>query len=415
MTNHVADSVIRVILRDIKCDGQNTYEQYKLSLEKAFLFESWKLAVVAGAVTVALGIAAFVGYLVYQRKYGSGSKIEWIIPGPTIDRKGYGSGSGSGSVSMRSLSGIRAEYNHSPVMLCDIAVPPPTQWQNSTKKEFLRYLKNVNHSLVVEVIGVTYLDSTTMIVTELPGKGTLRQTLRGSKFDLHLDFKMALSVNLLMGLSYLHSKGIIHGLLNSETCYVDSNWTMKIGQWMDLMLVRKENPEALMDMYAGDLDKMTEEELLRVFFLDPRALRGEFDKAGDIFALGLLIFEVFTFNKDTTMKTPETMEILKNKMRKGTSELPTVTVEYPRSIEFLVRMCLGEPLSRPSIDVMVSEVKKISTTNKGIVDMLMETMENYSSKLEQTVQERTTELSKKTNALEQVTKKMEVTQVCVLD
>lgn len=181
-------------------------------------------------------------------------------------------------------------------------------------------LKAINHDGILPIFGITTIEGTSYFVAELPAKGTLRHTLLASKFDLHVDFKMALSMNLLSGLSYLHGKNVVHGLLNCQTCYVNASWALKIGQWLDLKIYQRENPLGLSDLILGEIEAMSDEELQRVFFTDPRAYQGIYDKSGDVFSLGLLVFEIFTLNKDSNMRTPEMFEIIRNKMKKGSCE-----------------------------------------------------------------------------------------------
>lgn len=47
--------------------------------------------------------------------------------------------------------------------------------------------------------------------------------------DHSLRFSMANDV--IKGMQYLHSHSVVHGQLRSTGCFIDSDWSVKVGDW----------------------------------------------------------------------------------------------------------------------------------------------------------------------------------------
>ena len=55
--------------------------------------------------------------------------------------------------------------------------------------------------------------------------------LQDEKFNFSLEFKLSLGIDIASGMSFLHSRGIVHANLKSSNCLINECWTIKIADW----------------------------------------------------------------------------------------------------------------------------------------------------------------------------------------
>jgi LIM domain kinase 1 len=83
-------------------------------------------------------------------------------------------------------------------------------------------LRSLSHRNVLRFIGVLYKEKKLHLITEYISGGSLASLLHGSSSDVKLSWseRMRFCENITCGMSYLHSKNIIHRDLNSGNCLV---------------------------------------------------------------------------------------------------------------------------------------------------------------------------------------------------
>lgn len=59
-------------------------------------------------------------------------------------------------------------------------------------------------------------------------RGTLKDVLNNKELELDWIFSLSFGLDAAEGMSYLHSKRIIHGRLSTSACMINEQWTLKI-------------------------------------------------------------------------------------------------------------------------------------------------------------------------------------------
>ncbi|VDL60588.1 unnamed protein product [Hymenolepis diminuta] len=62
-------------------------------------------------------------------------------------------------------------------------------------------------------------------------RGSLFELLHSGQYEISQPMKLTLASDIASGMTYLHSRNIIHGNLSSLTCLLDSRWVIKISRW----------------------------------------------------------------------------------------------------------------------------------------------------------------------------------------
>ncbi|BHF74863.1 hypothetical protein SprV_0501795100 [Sparganum proliferum] len=86
-------------------------------------------------------------------------------------------------------------------------------------------------------------------VMEQCSRDSLFFFLHCSSLPLPEELKLPLISSLVSGLEYLHNKRIVHGKLNSQCCYFDHNFTIKIGDWHSLERLERQGCLHAHDLY----------------------------------------------------------------------------------------------------------------------------------------------------------------------
>lgn len=81
-------------------------------------------------------------------------------------------------------------------------------------------LRSLHHKNVLRFIGVLYKEKRLNIVTEYIPGGTLKDLIHDSSIILPWEQRVNFAKDIASGMSYLHSKNIIHRDLNSHNCLV---------------------------------------------------------------------------------------------------------------------------------------------------------------------------------------------------
>ncbi|KAG8507126.1 Guanylyl cyclase GC-E [Galemys pyrenaicus] len=236
--------------------------------------------------------------------------------------------------------------------------------------------------------GAALGDGMLAVVSEHYARGSLHDLL--AQRDLKLDwmFKSSLLLDLIKGMRYLHHRGVAHGRLKSRNCVVDGRFVLKVtdhghGRLLEAQRVLPESPSAEDQLWTAP-------ELLRDPTLERRGTL-----AGDVFSLGIIMQEVVCRSAPYAMLelTPE--EVVQRVQSPPPLCRPVVTMDQaPTECIQLMRQCWAEqPDLRPSMDRTFDLFKSINKGRKtNIIDSMLRMLEQYSSNLEDLIQERTEEL-----------------------
>lgn len=103
--------------------------------------------------------------------------------------------------------------------------------RHKTKKVFLWMRDSIKHANVLGLFGLMEMDKNLVFVSEFCPKGELQDVLFNDKFNLDNNFKFSMSTDIAQGVLYLHNNGIVHGNINTNNCYIDARWNVKIADW----------------------------------------------------------------------------------------------------------------------------------------------------------------------------------------
>lgn len=188
-----------------------------------------------------------------------------------------------------------------------------------------------------------------VVVEYLPG-GTLKKFLIGnSRKKLSFEIVVQLALDLSRGLSYLHSKKIVHRDLKTENLLLDTNRTLKIAGF-GVARVEAQNPS---DM-TGETGTLG--------YMAPEVLDGKpYNRKCDIYSFGICLWEIYCCDMpyaDLSFAEVSSAVVHKN-LR------PSIPKCCPSSFSSILKKCWdGNPEKRPEMEEVVKLLEAIDT-NKG--------------------------------------------------
>jgi serine/threonine protein kinase len=89
-------------------------------------------------------------------------------------------------------------------------------------------MTGLRHPNITLFMGVCLEPPDLCIITEFMMRGSLHDVLHNDKLQLPFPLLRNMIVDILKGLQFIHSAGIIHRDLKSPNLLVDKNWTIKV-------------------------------------------------------------------------------------------------------------------------------------------------------------------------------------------
>ena len=226
-------------------------------------------------------------------------------------------------------------------------------------------LAGFDHPNIVKIFA--FKPNPPTIIMEYCAKGSLRQIL-DKGVDFPLKYKIFLIRSICSGLGYVHSKGIVHGDLKCDNILLSDEKQVKIGEY--LYPIPK-----LADFGLGQFGK---NQIIggTPGFIAPEILKGSgLNFKTDIFALGMLMFEVLSglrpipAQKEVILrilaqkKIPCTKEVLRKAYElKNESLLPGIKNSiYEKFYGIMIECIREEPSERPNIEQVYEIVKLLES------------------------------------------------------
>ncbi|XP_065837192.1 kinase suppressor of Ras 1-like [Oscarella lobularis] len=170
-----------------------------------------------------------------------------------------------------------------------------------------------------------------------------------------LPMKMKIAREIAQGMSYLHSRGIVHGSLNSRAVYVDSKVKISMASYMNNYRDRAD------DNLPTDVLVYLAPEVVQALRLGSSEI-GCPTKEGDVYAFGTVLFELFTGKYPCSDATAEDVM---TKVIQGFYTLMAGSMLL-RNIKAVVATCWAlDPCSRPSFKALLSGLTRTTPSPVG--------------------------------------------------
>lgn len=415
--------VKRLVLEQVTCDGVLVYKNYLASKNKDGTVNGsgWQTAIIS--ISVCLAVIVTVCLLFYKYIRNQSDEKRWIVDSkciklisePTkinqaansievlsvcsvVDNSGVGTmGPPPTNYSNRGVQDqmIIAKLNGvDKVYLDKLDCRYPQNWNTAIKRLMNKMKTSINKN-VTALMGVTVLNHEPYLIYDYSSKGTLHYILQTTHYNITDEIKYQFAIDISNGMNFLHRFGIVHGQLSSITCYLDSTWTVKIAKWKQMTIYQTENQKKISDLASYNPENLlSDEEFIKLVYIDPD-IRQSFDKNVDLYSFGLLLIEIFTqklpYASEFENGPSSYVEVLMKKFHQNI--LPPSNVhDVPQKIIDMSDVCISKEYHRPSFQKLYSELRGMTKISTGIIDIVMNSLEQHAVKLEEKVEERTAEL-----------------------
>ncbi|GAV77672.1 Pkinase_Tyr domain-containing protein, partial [Cephalotus follicularis] len=243
---------------------------------------------------------------------------------------------------------------------------------DAIKEAFIREVEvwyNLDHPNIAKLIGAT-LDTTAIrfyndkdqivmptckpcIVVEYLLGGTLKSYLKnnlGKKLALQIVIQFALDIA--KGLSYLHSKNIIHRDMKTDNLLLTKDRRIKI---TDFGVSRHENPEEIMTGRTGTMGYMAPEVYNKRFY----------NRKCDVYSFGICLWEIYICSIGKPYPKL-TFSQLCNSGESYEKMRPEIPKSCPETLAQVMKKCWNaDPNGRPEMKEVVSMLEAINTSRNA--------------------------------------------------
>ncbi|UJR09649.1 hypothetical protein I4U23_013883 [Adineta vaga] len=260
-------------------------------------------------------------------------------------------------------------------------------------REQVRLVRTFNHNNICKFMGASLFPNEVIIYMEYMPKGSLRDVLQNEKIPITWPFRFSFAMDILNGLSYIHSRHLIHGRLNSSNCVVDQRLTIKITDYgLDNLRLSPANVTSYVQSIEAYKRVYYAPELISIDEL-------KLTPPIDIYSFGIILNEIATRSEpfgdddvDSIMKIGYRPKIALM-THDVNNELEEDFCPLPSSYTRLIKRCIMEnPFDRPTCKDIQKSLKKMCPLQMSPIDLMFKKMSLYQTSLEQAVQSRTYEL-----------------------
>ena len=199
----------------------------------------------------------------------------------------------------------------------------------------------LSHPNILAIFEFGHQDATAFVVTELLDGVTLRQRLAAGPLSPGKTIELGIALS--QGLAAAHERGVVHRDLKPENIFLTADGRVKI---LDFGLARRVKPlGAHGSDHAADRPPIRVDDTGPGFvvgtlgYLSPEQARGrDVDRRGDIFSLGVVLYEMVTGRRAFTGASPA--DIVAAVLSTDPPPATSVRPDVPGALDRVIRRCL---------------------------------------------------------------------------
>lgn len=188
----------------------------------------------------------------------------------------------------------------------------------------LRFLLSLQHTNIVTCQAIEHTQTERYLVMDYCEGGTLRN-LMSAKLQLNLVQKLKLIADVLAGLDYAHKHGIIHCDIKPENILLSQSKTGWVGRISDFGIAR----------LSQEIDSERLGDTGSPAYMAPERHYGQYSPASDLYAVGVMLFELAVGYRPFSGLPRELMSAHLNQL-----------VEVPQIVPFLLRSIILTALQK---------------------------------------------------------------------
>lgn len=202
--------------------------------------------------------------------------------------------------------------------------------EEEIKKRFFReaeFAGNLRHPNITTIYDFGIEDEIPYIVLEfLTGEDLDKKIKRGDYFSI--EEKLRILIEVCKGLHYAHENNIIHRDIKPANIRIQDDGSIKI---MDFGIAKSTHIESHLTQTGMTLGTAA--------YLAPEQIRGELvDRRTDIFSLGVLMYEFFTYKKP--FQGEIITNIIYNILNVDPPQITSQVIDFPQELEKVVFKCI---------------------------------------------------------------------------
>lgn len=188
----------------------------------------------------------------------------------------------------------------------------------------LRFLLSLQHPNIVTCQAIEYIQTGRYLVMDYCEGGTLRNLMQ-SEIQLSLVQRLKLIADVLAGLEHVHSRGIVHCDIKPENILLSLDTTGWIARISDFGVARLSQ-----ELCSGDLGDTGSPA-----YMAPERFYGEYSPSSDLYAVGVMLFELVVGHRPFSGLPRELMSAHLNR-----------PVKVPDTVPFLLRSTISTALQK---------------------------------------------------------------------
>jgi serine/threonine protein kinase len=207
-------------------------------------------------------------------------------------------------------------------------------------------LKQLNHPNLVQFFGMFELNNEMYIVTEYIPGGTVRSNIQKDKGEISWATRAKMAYEVATGISFFHSKKMIHRDIKSDNLLISDNWNVKLCDFGLSRSVSEPKKKQRMTLCGTD------------DFMAPEVTLGmDYDAACDIFSYGMFLCELVLREnvEDVLPRGPQNFFGLDTEQ--FVKMAPPDTPE--EMVSMVLKCCEYEPSKRPDAKQVVQALQPL--------------------------------------------------------